>query len=385
MKKRLERLMANRVVAHLMRARERYANRLGDQFAGAITYFSVLAAVPVMMFAFSMLGMTLTVLRPDWLGAVKRAVGQQVSDPKVISLIDEYLRSWRSVGVVGLLSLMYAGSGWVGNLRTAIRAQWRPEFENDDDKANILVKTLRNTGMLLALLLGVGLTFGLSQAGTTLSSTVAGWIGLDQSWVGRMLMRVLALVLTVASAWLLFTLVYWLLPREPAPWSARARGALMAAVAFTALQLTAGLLIGVFSRNKAAALFGPVIILMLFFNLFGRLVLLVGAWIATSTQPAVAFHHSAADEPLREDPRADVAPGHWELADRDRRGLEPLPAQLIADASREANPTLSALQRPPTAPPPLDPERPLRRGFALGVGAGAGLGMLVGWLNRDRG
>ncbi|MGJ6979106.1 YhjD/YihY/BrkB family envelope integrity protein [Aestuariimicrobium soli] len=384
MKKLIERITAHRVVAHLLRANTRYGNRLGNQFAGAITYFSVLAAVPVMMFAFSMVGMTLTVLRPDWLEVVRHEVGRQFSsDQKVVDLIDEYLKSWRSVGLVGLLSLMYAGSGWVGNLRAAIRAQWRPEFENDEEKSNIVVTTLRNVGMLLALLVGVALTFGLSQAGTTLSTTVAGWIGLESSLLGRVLMRILALALTVASAWLLFTLVYWLLPREPAPWPARAKGALMAAVAFTALQLGAGALIGVFSQNKAAALFGPVIILMLFFNLFGRLILLVGAWIATSTQPAVAFRYSPADEPLRHDPRTDVAPGHWELADRDRRGLDPIPVTLLAEASRDVNPTLQRLQQPEPVEP-VDEHRTLRRGFALGTGAGVGLGMLVGWLGRRR-
>lgn len=384
MKKLIDRITGNRVVAHLLRAHKRYGNRLGDQFAGAITYFSVLAAVPVMMFAFSMVGMTLTVLRPEWLAIVKNEVGRQFSsDQKVVELIDEYLKSWRSVGLVGLLSLMYAGSGWVGNLRAAIRAQWRPEFENDEEKSNIVVKTLRNVGMLLALLVGVGVTFALGQAGSTLSTSVAGWIGLDASWVGRALMRLVALALTVASAWLLFTLVYWLLPREPAPWPSRAKGALMAAVAFTALQVGAGALIGVFAQNKAAALFGPVIILMLFFNLFGRLILLVGAWIATSTQPAVAFRYDPADEPLRKDPRADVAPGHWELADRDRRGLDPIPVKLITEASRDVNPTLQRLQQPaPTEV--VDEHATLRRGFALGTGAGAGLGLLVAWLGRRR-
>lgn len=382
MKKLIARITGNRIVAHLLRAHQRYSNRLGDQFAGAITYFSVLAAVPVLMFAFSMVGMTLTVIRPDWLDVVKNEVGRQFSgNQKVVDLIDEYLRSWRSVGVVGLLSLLYAGSGWVGNLRAAIRAQWRPEFENDDEKGNIVVTTLRNVGMLLALLLGVGVTFALGQTGTTLSTTVAGWIGLDDSMLGRMLMRLVALALTIASAWLLFTLVYWLLPREPAPWPSRAKGALIAAVAFTALQVGAGALIGVFSQNKAAALFGPVIILMLFMNLFGRLILLVGAWIATSTQPAIAFHHSDADEPLRHDPRADVAPGHWELADRDRRGLDPIPVDLIATSSRDANPTLQRLQMPEPVEP-VDEHRVLRRGFALGAGAGAGLGVLLGWLSR---
>ena len=38
-------------VAHVLRMNTRYATRLGNQFAGAITYFSLLAMVPIIMFA----------------------------------------------------------------------------------------------------------------------------------------------------------------------------------------------------------------------------------------------------------------------------------------------------------------------------------------------
>jgi membrane protein len=55
---------------------------------------------------------------------------------------------------------------------------------------------------------------------------------------------------------------------------------------------------GKFSGNPAAAVFGPVIVVMLFFNLFARLNLYVAAWIATSVQPAVAEQIQEFDRPL---------------------------------------------------------------------------------------
>jgi membrane protein len=61
----LERLKTKPSVAHLLRAVERFYNRLGDQFGAAITYFSVLALIPILLFAFAVLGFVLTVLRPD--------------------------------------------------------------------------------------------------------------------------------------------------------------------------------------------------------------------------------------------------------------------------------------------------------------------------------
>lgn len=342
MKDKLEAIKAKPWVAHLLRAQTRYGNRMGSQFAAAITYFSVLALVPIVMFAFSMLGMTLTVLRPDWLGTVKDEVTSLVGSGKFSALIDEYLENWRSVGIVGLLSLLYAGSGWVGNLRSAIRAQWRPEFEFDEKKKNFFVAILLNAGTLMVLLLGVGLTFALSVAGTAMSGTIAGWLHLTDSTAGRVLLRIGTIAVTVLCAWLLFLLLYWILPGEPAPIAARLKGALVAAVTLAALQVGAGALMGVFSQNKAAALFGPVIILMLVLNLFGQIALFVAAWIATTTQPAVAFHWNQADEPLRNQPDTDAAEGHWERADADHAAeLEQQEAEsAAAQAAKEGRPIL---------------------------------------------
>ena len=61
----VKRVMAWAWVTHLLRAIDRFSSRLGNQLAAAITYFSVLAIVPVLMIAFSILGLTIEVLRPD--------------------------------------------------------------------------------------------------------------------------------------------------------------------------------------------------------------------------------------------------------------------------------------------------------------------------------
>ena len=52
-------------IAHVLRAVERFNNRLGCQFGAAITYFSVLAIIPIMLSLARPLGFVLTVLRPD--------------------------------------------------------------------------------------------------------------------------------------------------------------------------------------------------------------------------------------------------------------------------------------------------------------------------------
>lgn len=58
MKQWIERIKRHPVVAHALCAVERFNERLGPQFAGSITYFSVLSVVPILMFVFASIGMT---------------------------------------------------------------------------------------------------------------------------------------------------------------------------------------------------------------------------------------------------------------------------------------------------------------------------------------
>ncbi|MGD8213773.1 YihY/virulence factor BrkB family protein [Aestuariimicrobium sp. Y1814] len=346
MKQRLDAILAHPTIAHLLRANLRFGNRLGNQFGAAITYFSVLALVPILMFAFSMLGMTLTVLRPDWMTAVSDLLTERLSSEtgtQLSDLIVDYLRNWRAVGIVGLVSLAYAGSGWIGNLRNAINAQWRPEFEYVESKRNIVVTTLANLATLLLLLVGVLVTFGMSIGGTALTDWVAGLLNIRHWPGGNLLLRSASTLLTLVAAWLLFMLIFTLLPNDHRPSKVKMVGSVIGAVAFTALQIGASALIGVFSNNRAAALFGPVIILMLFMNLFARIILFIGCWIATDKQPAVAFHYNAADEPLRQRDDTIAADDHWAQADQER-------AELRADSevklSRDEIPSVLTTARP---------------------------------------
>ena len=56
---------------------------------------------------------------------------------------------------------------------------------------------------------------------------------------------------------------------------------LFAGVLGLALSYAATFLLGSFADSAAVAVFGSVIVLMLFLNLFASLVLVVAAWIAT--------------------------------------------------------------------------------------------------------
>ena len=77
--------------------------------------------------------------------------------------------------------------------------------------------------------------------------------------------------------------------------------------------IVASFLISAFRGNPAAAIFGPVIVLMLFFNIFAQLVLFIAAWIATAEHEAVPV---PAEEEVRHRARAGTLSGQPRMRSR---------------------------------------------------------------------
>ncbi|SDS63189.1 membrane protein [Friedmanniella luteola] len=333
-------------VPHLLRAVERYISRLGAQFAGAITYFSVLAVIPILMFAFSAAGLVLTVTRPELLLPLADAIADTLgtADPatrqQILDLVRSALSNWRSIGILGLVSAVYSGAGWMGNLKNAVRAQWRPEFDVQAEGGNVLLLTLKiyvvNLLQLLALLLAMAITFGLAALSTTFAGTLLSSLGLAEiGWLNPLL-RLVPVVFSIAAGSVLFLFLYTVLPETRAPRRTVRRAALIGSVGLAVLQYLSTFLVSLFSGNRAFAVFGSVIALMLFLNLFAQLILFMAAWIATADHPA--------------------AP----------------PARVEAEVVRF----------PLVAPEPAEPAEVLagrRTGWLLGAAAGAGLGAAVTW------
>lgn len=328
------------IIAHAIRAITRFNNRLGNQFAGAITYFSVLAMVPVLMFAFSIAGMVLTEFRPDLLQALQdQVIGLLNGAPdeiqiKIAELIHSAASNWASLSLVGIVPLAYAGSGWIKNLKNAVRAQIRPEFDQAEEKSNFVLEIFKNLAVLLVMLLAIVVTFGVASLTIATADTVLGWLNLLDVRGAELLTWTVSGLASLVAGWLMFLFLFTVLPSFKPRRRALFIGALLGSVALAVLQYFTGLIVGFFLRRPAAAVFGPVLASLLFFNLFARVILMVAAWIATDNQPAVAHRWNDADKPLRERPGVVVADGrHWQEAEADRR------LQEIAKADAKHNRT----------------------------------------------
>lgn len=282
----LEKLKSVPWIAHIFAMLERFGQRLGAQFAAAITYFSVLSIVPVLMVAFAGLGMTLTVFVPDLLDQVKGSITDAVSGQgdlgdQINAIVDQAFNSWQAVGIIGLLTALWSGANWVRNIRSAVRGMMRPSFDMSEDVSNIVVETLKNLAILLGLFVLIGLTMAMSTVATAARDLVGGLLGLDTIPGGGVLLSLVPMLGTLLAGFALFCFLFWVFPEERVPVPVLLRGAAIGAVGLTLLQLLTGLLVGAFSGNPAAAVFGSVIVVMLYFNLLATLILMVAAWIAT--------------------------------------------------------------------------------------------------------
>jgi len=292
-------------VKHVIAAMTRYGDRLGSQFAGAMTYFSFLSLVPILMVGFSVAGIILR-NNQELLTTLENEVAKLLPGEianQVVALIDSVVANPLAIGIVGLLIALYSGIGWMGNLRRAIRALWGRKFESGKANADSLVMgTIKDLGALAGLAVAVTVSVGLSAIGAQFAGTILGWLGLsDVSWLLPVL-TVVPILIAMAADVLIFMWVYTILPprSQRSPFKARIRGSIIAAVGFEILKFAlTTILPAVTGSSKTAAIFGPVIGLLFFFNLVAQLVLFVAAWVATANH-----HEDVDDEPLPEVPEA---------------------------------------------------------------------------------
>ena len=274
----MRKFLKNPAVKRLTTISERYKRRHGPQHAAAITYFSVLTLVPVLMLAGAAAGFTLAVLRPEWFhllsDGIVNALGSTNLAEKAVDVLRNAIENWYGLAGTALIAAAYSGSNWVGNLRIGFcRMLQTNEQETEREKGvrgflkelggNLLVLL----GLFACLLLPSGIAvIGMSWIG---SAGVIGWL--------------VHLLLTLLVSWLLLAFLFCTLPRNrirPHSWLLPSTvGAALVAL----LQQFAGVLLGIFTSNPAAVVFGPVIVIMILFNLLSTILLVCAAWAGERT------------------------------------------------------------------------------------------------------
>ncbi len=268
---------------HLVRAASHYGSRQADLYAAGITYFGFLALFPLLLLAVSVAGFVLAG-RPDLLqdliGEIRTAVpgdlGQQLVDG-----LDTVTEQRGTVGIIGLVGLLYAGLGWMGKLRVAIQTIWSGAPAQPNIVKAYLLDLVALIGLGGALLASVAVT----AVANGLTGTVLELVGLDGVTGVGLLTRVLGIVVSIAGTTLIFLWLFLRLPQVEVSAGAVLPGAVFGAVGFEIIKLVGTLYLGSVSSSPAFIAVGGVVGLLIWIYIVCRFLLFSAAW--TSTLPAV--------------------------------------------------------------------------------------------------
>ena len=269
---------------HTVRTVQHYGSVNGNAQAGAVTYFGFLSFFPILALGFFVIGVVAHYY-PDIRAQMVSEINEMLpgvigTKPGQIPLktIEDYSAT---LGIVGLVALVYAGLGWLSGMRQALEVMFVvPRQEHP----NFLLGKLRDLGALAVIGLTLMLSVVLSGAVTGFSGAILGLVGIDPTarlpTVGLNIVGH-ALAIT-ASAVLLMTMFKLLLVDSHVPRGALVRGALLGAVGFELLKLGANLLLKQTQGNPAFQAFGVALILLIWINYFSRLVMYAAAWAYTA-------------------------------------------------------------------------------------------------------
>ncbi|HEY0498660.1 MAG TPA: inner membrane protein YhjD [Kutzneria sp.] len=267
---------------HLVRAGARYTERYGDHYAAAITYYSVLSLIPLLMLGFSVAGFVLAgnmdllnQIRSGIATAVPGALGDQVN-----TIVGKLIESRSTVGIFGLLAALYSGLGWMTSLRDAVTAQWtreRPQLP-------FLITAVKDLLTLVGLGLALVISFGITAAGSALGGLVLEWLGLRQTGWAELLLSLAAIVLGLVANWLVFLWVLTSLPRFHVGWRSAVRGAIAGAVGFEVLKQVGNIYLQSIKDSPSGSVFGTLLGLLVFINLVSRFLVFITAWTATARE-----------------------------------------------------------------------------------------------------
>jgi membrane protein len=341
-------------VDHVVRALGYYSERNGNGHAGAVTFFAFLSFFPLLALAFFVVGYISAVapdVRSELVDAIETVFPGLVGDDEGQLRLSTFEKYAGTIGLIGLVALLYTGLAWVSAMRRALGDMFQlPET----DQLGFVPGKLRDLVALVVLGVVLVVSVSLSGAMTWFSEAILEWLGLDDLAVAEVVLWIVALGLAVAATTVLFMALFGLVPHPHVASRAMWQGALTGALGFEVLKSVAGTLIAYMTERPAFQAFGVSLILLVWINYFSRLVMLSAAWAYTA--PIAEQVRALEEEPL--------------LTEEEGEALTPAPAAVVAEDPEDADLPRVRLRR--------------RRIERIGVLSFAGLGAVAAltWLGR---
>jgi membrane protein len=276
---------------HLVRMQQHYGRVNGSAQAGAVTYFAFLSFFPILALSFFVVGYVAKVYasaRDDLVAAINDVmpglVARTQPDGTLSSGIslESIEKAATTVGVLGLVGVVYSGLGWLSGMRSALEVV----FETPRSQHPGFVSgKLRDLVTLVVIGLTLVVSVVVTGAVVGYSSKILDLLDAppELSWV----VRGVGAVVGVGADVLLFYVLFRLLARPRTPRRALWQGALLGGLAFEALKLASSYLLRLTQNQPAFQAFGIALVLLVWINYFSRIVMYAAAWAHTS-RPARA-------------------------------------------------------------------------------------------------
>ena len=265
---------------HLVRAYGRYKADHGDRLAASLTMYLILALLPLLLLATSVLGYVLANDPQrqadvfEKVTSVLPGVGAQLSDA-----LGSVKESRGTIGLVALAGLLFSGLGGIDALRDALRLMWH----QDVDAGNFFKKKARDLAAVGILAVTLVVSFAVSALATGGAGALLDRAGLGGT-VSHAVLNVLSFVVGVGVDALVFLVLFKWLPRCTWPTRRLVRGALFGGVLFGVLKVVGGWYVARTAAHSSALYgsIGTAVAILVGLYLVSRVILFTAAWTVTA-------------------------------------------------------------------------------------------------------
>lgn len=289
---------------HALRMNDHYNRLNGSIQAGGITYFAFLSFFPILAVAFFAIGYVSMVwpdARANLTAGIEAILAGMVGDGDNQISLEQIERASATLGLIGLVGLLYTGLGWLSAMRGALLTMFElPTAE----KPNFVVGKLRD--LLTLGLIGTVLvvSVAVSSVVSSLSADILAFLGVGSSVLGWSL-KFLTVAVGLGSSMVLFYAIFRLLAKPDLPSRALWSGALLGSIGFEVLKRLATLLMASTSQQPAFQAFGIALILLVWMYYFSQIILYAAVWAQTAVPSATASADDADEESDDSDTAAD--------------------------------------------------------------------------------
>lgn len=252
--------------SHLRTAVANFQEDNGFQLAASVSYYAALSFFPLLLILISGLGYIFS--STGWGQDAQEQLLDFVSEQASPSLAERVAVTLNNVqakaslnGPLGLISLLITAVLIFSQFENAFDQIWNIDRSGKKSIVSKAKQIVWHRLRAFFMLLGVGglvlLTFIAGIAITGVSS-----LGDDLLPLPKVFWSAVQLIVTLALNWIMFTLIYRILPKVPVPWSAAAQGGLLASITWeVGRQILAAMVIG--NKYSAYGVVGAFIAIML--------------------------------------------------------------------------------------------------------------------------